>query len=61
MDWQQRVLAWRALPEEEKRRIRWKRIPRNVAQSMAFEGEPVDLAWLEEQHARVPMPHGATQ
>lgn len=44
---------WRALPEEERLRRRWRSIPRSVADSMAFEGEPVDLAWLEERHRRM--------
>lgn len=47
---------WRALPEEERLRRRWQRIPRHVAESMAFEGEPVDLAWLEELHRRMGPP-----
>jgi hypothetical protein len=55
-DWKEAIRLWRALPEEEKARRRWARIPLNVAQSMAFEGEPVDLAVLEAQHALRPMP-----
>ena len=47
---------WRALPLAERRRRRWERIPRNVASSMAFEGEPVDLVWLEELHRRMGPP-----
>jgi hypothetical protein len=47
---------WRALPEEERLCRRWQRIPHNVAESMAFEGEPVDLAWLEELHRRMGPP-----
>jgi hypothetical protein len=47
---------WRALPEEERFRRRWQSIPRSVADSMAFEGEPVDLAWLEELHRRMGPP-----
>lgn len=37
-------------------RRRWESIPRTVAVSMAFEGEPVDLAWLEELHRRMGLP-----
>lgn len=56
MDWKQAIAAWQQLPPEEKARRRWQRIPRNVAQSMAFEGEPVSLESLEALHARQPMP-----
>lgn len=56
MDWKEAIRQWRALPEAEKRRRRWANIPRSVAQSFAFEGEPVDLAMLEAEHARRPMP-----
>jgi len=54
--WQEAIRQWRALPEEEKHRRRWASIPRSVARSMAFAGEPVDLAKLEAEHVRVPMP-----
>ena len=56
MNWQQAIQQWRDLPETEKHRLRWQRIPLNVAQSMAFEGEPVNLADLETEHARRPIP-----
>lgn len=56
MDWEEAIRQWRALPEEEKHRRRWENIPRSVARSFAFEGEPVDLAMLEAEHARRPMP-----
>lgn len=56
MDWKEAIRQWRALPEEEKQRRRWASIPRHVARSFAFEGEPVDLAMLEAEHARHPMP-----
>jgi hypothetical protein len=55
MGWKERIHQWRALPEAEKHRRRWKNIPRSVAESMAFEQEPVDLAMLEAEHARRPM------
>ncbi len=55
-DWMKAIERWRKLPESEKHAIRWKMIPRSVAASMAFEGEPVDLATLEAEHARQPMP-----
>jgi hypothetical protein len=56
MNWQQAIQQWRDLPETEKHRLRWQRIPLNVAQSMAFEGEPVNLETLQTEHARRPMP-----
>jgi hypothetical protein len=61
MDWKESIRDWRALPEEEKHRLRWESIPRNVARSFAFAGEPVDLALLEAEHARTPMPPVAEQ
>jgi hypothetical protein len=42
MDRKQVVARWRKLPVSEQRRIRLARIPRKVARSMAFEGEPVN-------------------
>jgi hypothetical protein len=56
MDWIEAIRQWRALPEEEKLRRRLESIPRQVAQSFAFEGEPVELAEVEAEHARWPMP-----
>lgn len=47
-DWKTIVAEWRKLTAEEQRRIRLSRIPRKVARSMAFEGEPVDEKMLEE-------------
>jgi hypothetical protein len=55
-DWIQAIERWRKLPEAEKHATRWRLIPRSVAASMAFEGEPVDLAMLEAEHARQPVP-----
>ena len=52
MDWQQVIECWQALPPEERSRLSRARIPLNVAESMAFAGEPVDLKMLEEEHAR---------
>jgi hypothetical protein len=51
---------WRALTPTEKERLAWAAIPRSVAASMAFEGEPVDLARLESLHTRSALPplHG---
>lgn len=56
MDWKEAIRQWRALPEQEKLRRRWESIPRSVARSFAFSDEPVDLAMLEAEHARHPMP-----
>lgn len=47
--WEQIVERWRALSPEEQLRIRLSRIPRRVARSMAFEGEPVDEKMLEAE------------
>ncbi len=47
-DWKAIVAEWRKLTAEEQRRIRLSRIPRKVARSMAFEGEPVDEKMLEK-------------
>lgn len=47
-DWKAIVAEWRKLTAEEQRRIRLSRIPRKVARSMAFEGEPVDEKMLDD-------------
>lgn len=52
-DWKQAIREWRALPEEEQWRLRIANLPRKVARSCAFEGEPVDLAMLEEELERL--------
>ncbi len=53
MDWKQTIKRWRTLPLQEQARIRRSRIPLNVAESMAFEGEPVALATLRAELARL--------
>jgi hypothetical protein len=53
MDWKQAIKRWRTLPPEEQARSRRNRIPLNVAESMAFEGEPVELAKLEAELVRL--------
>ena len=58
MDWIQVVDRWRRLPAETKLRLRWEAIPADVAQSMAFEGEPVGLETLQSLHAQVTPPAG---
>ena len=53
MTWKLAIERWRKLPLEEQARIRRSRIPMNVAESMAFEGEPVELAALKAELARL--------
>ncbi|MDR1282871.1 MAG: hypothetical protein LBK99_18915 [Opitutaceae bacterium] len=55
------IATWRALPEEERRRICWQRIPAQVADSMAFEKEPVDIAWLKTRHPQTMPPVASKQ
>ena len=61
MSFTEAITRWRALPEEERLRRRWNAIPSQVADSMAFEGEPVDLAWLKTLHQTVVPPVGSKQ
>jgi hypothetical protein len=56
MEWKQAIREWRALPDEEQRRRRRVNLPLKVARSMAFAGEPVDLADLMTEPAMRPMP-----
>jgi hypothetical protein len=53
MNWILAIHHWRSLPPEEQRGIRRARLPRKVARSMAFEGEPVDQAMLERELDRL--------
>ena len=53
MGWKQIIERWRALPPKDQARIRRDRIPLNVAESMAFEGEPVELTTLQAELARL--------
>jgi hypothetical protein len=48
MNWTESISQWRRLPAEEKLRRRWQAIPQDVAQSMAFEQEPVEIRRLQE-------------
>ena len=48
MNWIETIHQWRRLPAAEKLRRRWQAIPQDVAQSMAFEQEPVELHRLQE-------------
>lgn len=47
---------WRGLTPEEKLRRRWEAIPLDVAQSMAFEGEPVPVERIAATLARITPP-----
>jgi hypothetical protein len=65
MKWTENILRWQRLDAEARQQIRWRRIPRQVALSMAFEKEPVDQIWLEKLHRQVAppvslKPHGAS-
>ncbi len=50
--WEEAIRNWRALPEEERRRLHLAAIPRHVANSMAMAGEPVDEDWIRQRLAR---------
>jgi hypothetical protein len=53
MNWIEAIKHWRRLPPEEQRRRALANLPRKVARSMAFEGEPVDQAMLEAELRRL--------
>ena len=53
MNWKQKIAHWRNLQAQEQARIRLARLPRKVARSMAFEGEPVDERMLEKELDRL--------
>ena len=53
VNWIEAVQKWRKLTPEEQRRLTLKRLPRKVARSMAFEGEPVDQKMLEQELERL--------
>ena len=53
MNWKTVVENWRNLSEAARFRIRWERIPRAVATSMAFEHEPVDLKMHEDELEKI--------
>jgi hypothetical protein len=61
MNWTDRVTKWRRLPDREKFLRRWEAIPLDVAQSMAFEREAVDLASLRSLLARIAPPDTSIQ
>ena len=49
------IQKWRALTAVEQRQRRLAAIPRKVARSMAFEGEPVTEDWVAAQRQRLAM------
>ena len=56
MTWQDNIQRWQALPAERKLQIRWEAIPLDVAESMAFEREPVPVERIRETLARIEPP-----
>ena len=56
MNWIQNIARWRSLTPEAKLRLRWEAIPADVAQSMAFEGEPVPLETIRATLDRIKPP-----
>jgi hypothetical protein len=56
MKWTESIQCWRGLKPEARQKIRWRRIPRQVALSMSFEREAVDLSWLETLHQQKALP-----
>ena len=56
MNWIENIQQWRQLPATEKLRQRWEAIPLDVAQSMAFEQEPVELPRLQEILSQIAPP-----
>jgi hypothetical protein len=52
MTWQANIARWQKLKPAERKARRWANVPHQVAASMAFEGEPVDLEWLKALHSR---------
>lgn len=53
VDWKLAIKRWRSLTPEEQVRVRLASLPRKVARSMAFEGEPVDQRMLERELDRL--------
>ena len=56
MNWKDNITRWRNLTPEEKLRCNWEAIPTDVAQSMAFEREPVAMSRIRETLARIEPP-----
>lgn len=56
MTYLETIRRWRALPPERKLQLRWEAIPLDVAQSMAFEREPVPEEAIRAIHALIEPP-----
>lgn len=56
MNWKDSINRWRALPSEERLRRNWEAIPMDVAQSMAFEREPVPMERIRATLAQIEPP-----
>jgi len=54
MGYVEAIQRWQLLSARTQQQLRWQAIPQQVADSMAFEGEPVDLAWLTKLHPLTP-------
>ncbi len=50
------IRRWQTLPPERKLQLRWEAIPLNVAQSMAFEREPVPVETIRAILDRIEPP-----
>ena len=50
------IRQWKALPPGRKLQLRWEAIPLDVAQSMAFEREPVPVETIRAILARIEPP-----
>lgn len=60
MTWTQNIAQWRSLPAERKLQIRREAIALDVAQSMAFEREPVAIEVIRATLAQK-MPRGSSK
>ena len=56
MDWLENIQNWRRLSEGRKLQLRWEAIPEDVAQSMAFEREPVPVEKIRAILAQIEPP-----
>ena len=56
MNWKENIARWRRLSPEEKLRRNWEAIPLDVAQSMAFEREPVAVTRIRERLDQIERP-----
>ena len=56
MTYVETIRQWKALSPERKMQLRWEAIPRDVAQSMAFERESVPLETIRGILARIEPP-----